>query len=378
MKEITELIYLSSSFFLNNSANAVHTARMANALSKKVKKTIVYANYELSEINKILDEYMIDPSVRLIKYPLKVRKSKILKLIGYSLFAIKLKSLHSNAAVFYGRNLLLIFFLLLLGNKRVAVELHGIYEDRFKSFFLSILLKKIPLIVVISHALKNDILSKYNINTDKVVVLPDGSDEVIHNNLRSLRRGNITVGYVGGFYSGRGVELIIELAKRLPQLHFLLVGATNSSFSNSLEREGISNIEIVGYVPYIKLSHYYERIDIAIAPYGKKISVHGGGGDTSKWASPLKIFEYMAYKKCILISEIDVFKEILTDNYTCLFCSPSDVDDWEKKINLLVNDEPLRDKLSENALKEFKLNYTWEKRAIKLVSALEKTFNITI
>ena len=58
--------------------------------------------------------------------------------------------------------------------------------------------------------------------------------------------------------------------------------------------------------------------DILIAPYQEKVYVHGStlenfeknALETSKFMSPLKIFEYIATKKPIITSDMPVFKRI--------------------------------------------------------------------
>ena len=37
-------------------------------------------------------------------------------------------------------------------------------------------------------------------------------------------KSNFNIGYVGHLYKGRGIELIIDLAKKLPKFSFQIVG----------------------------------------------------------------------------------------------------------------------------------------------------------
>ena len=78
--------------------------------------------------------------------------------------------------------------------------------------------------VVISDALKNLILKSQNIKSDKIVVAHDGADE--SSNLQKILKQttNLKVGYFGHLYKGRGIDIILEVAKNLKDIEFHIVG----------------------------------------------------------------------------------------------------------------------------------------------------------
>ncbi len=171
----------------------------------------------------------------------------------------------------------------------------------------------------------------------------------------------LKVGYIGSFYQGRGVELIIKVAGHCPHIDFHLVGASEKDLVR-LEKQVPENVTLIGFVPPAESHKYMNASDVLLAPYQRKVFVYGNRGDTSDYMSPLKIFEYMASGKAIVASDIPVLHEVLESEKDCLFVSPADVDGW---INALyrLQEQGLREKLGDSARTKFLEKYTWEKRA---------------
>jgi len=115
------------------------------------------------------------------------------------------------------------------------------------------------------------------------------------------------------------------------------------------------------------LVQFYRRFDIAMAPYQKIVAVAGGKGNTVEWMSPLKIFEYMAYGKAIIASDLPVLHEVLVPDRTALMVEPGDVAAWKNAIcRLMINTEERR-ALGREARVKFLANYTWKRRAERIL-----------
>ena len=101
-------------------------------------------------------------------------------------------------------------------------------------------------------------------------------------------------------------------------------------------------------------------------PYQDKVSINVKGQDTSKWMSPLKLFEYMSVKKPIISSNLPVLREVLKSNYNCKLVKYNNIIEWNKAINIIYTNQNYAKYLSNNAYNDFINNYTWEIRAIKI------------
>lgn len=179
-----------------------------------------------------------------------------------------------------------------------------------------------------------------------------------------------TAGYTGHLYPGRGIELLVELARRNRSLGFLWAGGEASAverWRRQLERTGIDNVHVMGFVPNARLPWVQAACDVLLMPYERRISV-SSGGDTAAFASPMKLFEYMAAGRAILSSDLPVLREVLhRDNAVLL--PPEDVDAWDEALKRLVQDEALREKLAENARREAE-QYSWARRAQRALEGI--------
>lgn len=179
----------------------------------------------------------------------------------------------------------------------------------------------------------------------------------------------LRVGYIGHLYEGRGVDLIIELARRCPWLHMHVVGGESGDVRHWQEASRtVDNIIFHGYVRPAETVDYRDMCDVLVAPYQQVVKVAGNQVDTSKWMSPLKIFEYMASSKAIVCSDLPVLREVLTDGENALLCKADDVDAWCAAMERLRDDVDLRKALGERAYRDYVNKYTWEQRAARLLS----------
>jgi glycosyltransferase involved in cell wall biosynthesis len=119
---------------------------------------------------------------------------------------------------------------------------------------------------------------------------------------------------------------------------------------------------IHGFIPPGELDQLRRTFDVAIAPYEQKVSVDGGG-DTGRWMSPMKIFEYMALALPIVCSDLPVLREVLTDEVTALLVPPNDPDAWSRALVRLRDDPVLADRIAQNALHQQRTEFNWLARA---------------
>ena len=87
----------------------------------------------------------------------------------------------------------------------------------------------------------------------------------------------------------------------MTQIDFHIIGGNDEDLAYWKKRyKNLNNIVFYGFKQQKELKKFRQSSDILIAPYMNKVSISGGKGDTSKWMSPLKVFEYMAAKNPLL------------------------------------------------------------------------------
>jgi glycosyltransferase involved in cell wall biosynthesis len=264
----------------------------------------------------------------------------------------------------------------LLSQLPVIIELHGPPEGSFGPSIFR-LFQYIPgkkRILPITHALANQIHECYNYDIENPLLArlsPNGVDLDHYMDLPEPKIARdvlglpqkLTAGYTGHLYSGRGMSLLVELARCFPQFNFLWVGGNPSDVTKWREHlviENISNITMTGFVQNSQLPLFQAAADILLMPYGKVIS-GSSGGNSATYASPMKMFEYMASNRAIISSDLPVIREVLNPANAVL-CPPDDITAWSQALGCLMADENKRLSLGQQAWQDAQ-QYSWLERA---------------
>lgn len=360
-----KITYIADSIIPSQTANSVHVMKMCQALSLNGHNVVLLVPNKIDKnikVSDVYDFYGVEKCFKIIKLPFP-------KIVGgifiFSLLSI-LRAKRKKADLVYTRFLYSCFLGLLMKFPTIF-EIHSpSFVTKIDNFLFRFIAKnKSKKIVVISRALRDHLAKKYKIDSAKIAVAPDGADPV-PSELKPVEIKNddkLRIGYVGHLYKGRGIDIIAEMARKCPWAEFHIIGGLPEDL-NYWKKELVKqkNIIFYGYVPHRKVYEYMLAFDALIAPYQEKVSVLGGG-NTSEWMSPLKIFEYMAAGKAILSSDLPVLKEILTHGKNALLAPPADVDKWITNLEQIKTNVSLRKSLGEIAKREFEEKYTWKSRA---------------
>jgi glycosyltransferase involved in cell wall biosynthesis len=265
----------------------------------------------------------------------------------------------------------------------VILEVHGPPEGRFGPavfrFFLKIKTGRVPgaigkkRVLPITRAL-HDLLERqagYSFAPGEAVLSPNGVDLERFQDLPVPAEARcalglpeaLTFGYTGHLYTGRGLSLLVEMARRFPQDSFLWVGGRPEevdAWKQRLAEEKIENITLTGFVDNSRLPLYQAAADILLMPYERQIA-GSGGGDSAAYASPMKMFEYMACGRAIVSSDLPVIREVLNETNAILL-PPEDAAAWGSALESLRADGLRRERLA-RAARETVQGYTWQERA---------------
>ena len=352
-----KLFYLSSSKVISREANSIHVMRMCDALTRFYNVTLFCRSGTLyAEDPKKF--YGVKNNFELFYYNSNV--------IAF-LLIIKIK-LINREVIFYGRSFPLIFLASIFSD--VTLEIHQPYEKL--SFFKKALLRvmiltgRLQQIIVISKPLQ--VSFKENISQQvNVIVLHDGADPNPHE--KKYRKNISRIGYVGHLYSGRGIPLILSLAKFFPSIEFDIIGGNPNDIAYWEAKTETSNVNYSGFQPPTDIPKILTDFDLLLAPYEPTVSVMNQG-DTSQYMSPLKLFEYMASGTPFIASKLPAITTI-TDQFSGYTANPNSVEEWVAQIKLL-NSKLKRIQVGQSAVNLIKTKYSWEKRAANIHKALTK------
>jgi glycosyltransferase involved in cell wall biosynthesis len=108
-----------------------------------------------------------------------------------------------------------------------------------------------------------------------------------------LGRGNPIVGYYGALAEWFDYDLVMEVARRRPDVSFVIIGP---DYDGTMPPSflALPNLDWLGIKPYAELPSYLAYFDVAMIPFELNKITHA--------TSPLKLFEYMAGGKPVIVT----------------------------------------------------------------------------
>lgn len=261
----------------------------------------------------------------------------------------------------------------LLSRLPVIFEIHiqptGLFGPLWHRLFASLRGRK--RLVSITRALVEILARDFHMRfpAEEVVIAPNGVDlerfAALPDPVAARRqiglRAAPTVMCTGHLYAGRGADLFLQLAKSLPQAHFVWVGGRPDDIASWKQRVESDNVTFTGFIPNRDLPLYQAAADILLMPYSRTIMGSSGTADSASVASPMKMFEYMAAGRAIVTAELPVIREVLNEK-NAVFCKPDDAASWKMAVETLFHDEGRRLALGKQARIDVQ-RYTWLSRA---------------
>ena len=213
---------------------------------------------------------------------------------------------------------------------------------------------------------------------DKILVEPNGvnkkqfeipkSIEVLKSSVQ-VPVDKKTVGFCGHLYRGRGIEELLECAKHLKEVFFLIVGGEPEDINRNkklAKKLNLANIKFTGFVPQSKIPEYLLASDILIMPYTKKTLTH-------RYMSPMKMFDYLACGRPIVATDFPVIREVLKDRKNAVLVPAGSGHYMAAGIKWFIEHPESAKKISEQAAKDA-LQHTWEIRAKRITEWLNDRF----
>lgn len=262
----------------------------------------------------------------------------------------------------------------------VLLEMHGPPEGRFGPWLFRAFLRQPTQkrLLVISQALKRMLENQYGhlLREGHITIAPNGVEVERYAQLPSAEQARkqlglpegFTVGYTGHLYAGRGMSLLAQLAQAFTQFNFLWVGGRDEdvgAWRTRLDEMQVRNVRLTGFIPHEQLPVYQAAADVLLMPY-ERVITGSSGGNSAEYASPMKMFEYMASHRAIITSDLPVIREVLNESNSVL-CPPEDPAAWGDALKKLATDSQLRQQLAEQAWQDVQA-FTWVHRAEKALA----------
>lgn len=362
-----KLVYLSNGTIPSRKANSIHVMKMCNAFSPLFENVdLIATDRKDPDVNQANPWrfYSVEPSFSI--HRVHWFSSMPGKYFIYAWMSAR-KAIKLGADLIYGRYLFGVYVAERLG-QQVVFESHSDEFNRSslhrKMIQTLVDSPRCKNIVVISDALKNAYQEAFPGIQTKIVVAHDGADcSAVMKPASPGKR--IVIGYTGHLYKGKGMEIISKLVPHFPDVHFRIVGGTEYDLNYWQEiLKYHDNVEFTGFVSHGEVMNYLEDMHIVLAPYLSTVLAGSVDGiETSRWMSPLKLFEYMCAGKPIIASDLPVIREVLHHQKNAILCHPDKTEEWLEAIRDLQQNPGKGRELAAEARRNFKEHYSWQKRA---------------
>lgn len=245
--------------------------------------------------------------------------------------------------------------------------------NRRTQIFHRYALRVADVIVTVTNICKQE-MAMLGINPDRILVAPDAADLVNYSKPRQqlAENGPVKLAYVGSLGAEKGCDLLVRALAYIPSnmnIQTFIVGGNRGQIEVLEELAEnicvIDRINFIGNIPHGEVKAWIESSDILIMPTAR--SLFG-----ERYTSPMKLFEYMASQRPIVVSDLPTVREILDDE-SATFFEASDHEDLARAIKDVIENWPEALVKAQRAYKLFVENFTFENRARRILSFIEKT-----
>lgn len=238
---------------------------------------------------------------------------------------------------------------------------HYIYKTEERA------VKNASRILVVSEPTKKFIAREWKISEDKIEVIPSGYfASKVGNDVLQSSIDSTVISRVGSLFVHLDIDAIIALARSLQEtefkIHLVGGGIAGNELHLKIKKHKLDNIIIRGWVPSQEAINIMHNSLLTFETVKDTM--------TTRLASPIKILNYAAIGKPMVLSDVSELSEIFKAKDAALVSDPADIDQFVENTHLLLADTNLRNRIGRNALNLIQ-DYSWEKQGEKLVKILD-------
>ena len=223
--------------------------------------------------------------------------------------------------------------------------------------------RRIPFIVG-SPSTRTELESEH-FPPEDVALVHYGVDDTLHTATGAAKSPTPLIGYFGRLKKYKSVDHLLQalpiVVKQVPGLRVIIVGeGDDRSRLEAMANElGVSEIvEFTGFVPEEKKVECLQRMWFKVTTSSKE-----GWG--------LTVLEANACGTPVIASNVQGLRDAVKDNETGLLYTYGDVKDLSSKIQMVLTDFQLRDRLTRGAI-EWAKQFDWEIAAKQTVELLKR------
>jgi len=229
--------------------------------------------------------------------------------------------------------------------------------------------KRARKVIAVSDSMANFIKLKWGIDETKIEVIPNGYFEsqvsTIFDKHLMEEKGLIT--FVGALSRWANIEKIIYAANYLrnEMAYFLIIGGGPSDYMKELKEHAnelkLNNIKFMGSVPLNEAYEMIAKSEILLLPFPKSLCTYV--------ANPIKVLEYMAFGKAMVLDGVSDIANFLNENNAALVCDYKNEMEFAENIRRLLRNSELRKEIGSNA-NILSKDFSWAMQGRRLAKLL--------
>lgn len=171
--------------------------------------------------------------------------------------------------------------------------------------------------------------------------------------------------YAGHVNLTKGLDTMLRMARRLPDVSFVLVGSEGKGVIERLARL-TRNVSVVPWQPFDVVARYLMAADVLLQP-PSRVPLKLVGNTVL----PMKLFSYLAAGRPIVAPDLPDMRELLEHERNALLVPAGDDDAAVGALQRVLGEPGLAERLSE-AARQTSRGLTWDARAARILSFLER------
>jgi glycosyltransferase involved in cell wall biosynthesis len=261
---------------------------------------------------------------------------------------------------------------LLAHRPHVALELHRVPGGRLRQRCLKQVIDGAGRLLAISGGVRDDLIEQ-GAPKGRIHVAHDGFEPARFAGLPSRDEACATLGldpglpvvvYTGGLMTWKGVDVLVDAARGMQHVQFVIAGGMDADVAALRAfAQGVEHVRVDGFQAPQRIATYLAAADIGVVPNRVTPSI------SSRYTSPLKVFEAMAVGLPLVVSDLFSLRDILTEDQA-QFVRPEDPAALAEGLAVVLGDLSRRQAMSA-ALRCVAPENTWDARAARILEFLE-------
>jgi L-malate glycosyltransferase len=231
------------------------------------------------------------------------------------------------------------------GCKKTFITIHDeLSNNNWSRKALSLMLKKVDIIFATGYGLSNQLTK---LTSKQIVIQPSGIQRTFFEQFpRVFNKETLQVITVANLVDKKNLEIVIEVAKELNDLNFIIVGdgPMKNQLNKKISNFNLSNLKILGYKNHEELHMLYYESDVFMMT-------------SKREGTPTAMLEAMACGLPVVTSKAGGVESIL--GHYNFIAQTDDKDSFISKLNELVENKSRLNEISKyniSVSKKFKWN----------------------